>query len=88
MHSKRDGPSIWFRTVIIGLPKKGKLRTHLDSYRIIALESCILKALTLLIHRRITEWANARGLIPNYQNGFREGYRTNNNPFILRCIKE
>jgi hypothetical protein len=28
------------------------------------------------------------GPIPDYQNGFREGYRTNNNPFILRCVKE
>ncbi|KAJ7196334.1 hypothetical protein B0H12DRAFT_1020251, partial [Mycena haematopus] len=59
-----------------------------DSYRIIALESCVLKVLMLLIHLRITEWADARGHIPNYQNGFRAGYRTNNNPFILRCVKE
>jgi ribonuclease HI/exonuclease III len=84
----RDGPSVWFRTAIIGLLKKGKLASMPDSYRIIALESCILKALTLLIHKRITDWANSRGHIPDYQNGFREGYRTNNNPFILRCVKE
>ncbi|KAJ7618830.1 hypothetical protein DFH06DRAFT_994921, partial [Mycena polygramma] len=49
---------------------------------------CVLKVLTLLIHLRITEWAEKRGYIPDYQNGFRAGYRTNNNPFILRCIKE
>jgi hypothetical protein len=85
---KRDGPSIWFKTVIIGFLKKGKNGADLDSYRIIALECCLLKVLTLLIHKRITDWANARGLIPDYQNGFREGYRTNNNPFILRCVKE
>lgn len=48
----------------------------------------MLKLLTLLIHKRITDWANTRGLIPDYQNGFREGYRTNSNPFILRCVKE
>jgi hypothetical protein len=28
------------------------------------------------------------GLIPNWQNGFRPGYRTNNNPFILRCLRD
>ncbi|KAJ7705254.1 hypothetical protein B0H17DRAFT_920580, partial [Mycena rosella] len=56
-----------------------------NSYRIIALESCFLKVLTLLIHRRITQWAAARGLIPDWQNGFRKKYRTNNNPFVLRC---
>ncbi|KAJ6570729.1 hypothetical protein B0H10DRAFT_1714547, partial [Mycena sp. CBHHK59/15] len=49
---------------------------------------CILKVLSLLIHKQITDWANTRGHIPDYQNGFREGYRTNNNPFILRCVKE
>jgi hypothetical protein len=40
--------------------------------------------LQMLIHRRITQWAAARGLIPDWQNGFREKYRTNNNPFVLR----
>jgi hypothetical protein len=85
---KRDGPSIWFKLIIIGFLKKGKNNTNPDSYRIIALESCLLKVLTLLIHKHITDWANAYGIIPDYQNGFREGYRTNNNPFILRCIKE
>ncbi|KAJ6582158.1 hypothetical protein B0H19DRAFT_870440, partial [Mycena capillaripes] len=45
----------------------------------------LLKVLTLLIHKRITDWAVSRGLIPDYQNGFRVGYRTNKNPFILRC---
>ena len=84
----KDGPTTWFKTVIIGLLKKGKNGKNPDSYRIIALESCVLKVLTLLIHKRITDWADARGLIPDYQNGFREGYRTNNNPFILRCVKE
>ncbi|KAJ6522567.1 hypothetical protein B0H19DRAFT_973306, partial [Mycena capillaripes] len=57
-------------------------------YRLIALESCFLKALTILIHWRIADWAEVRGLIPPWQNGFRPGYRTNNNPFILRCAKE
>ena len=55
---------------------------------LIALESCFLKGLTMLIHWRIADWAQARGLIPPWQNGFRAGYRTNNNPFILRCAKE
>ncbi|KAJ7261384.1 hypothetical protein B0H12DRAFT_1013544, partial [Mycena haematopus] len=59
-----------------------------NHYRLIGLESCFLKGLTMLIHWRIADWAQARGLIPPWQNGFRAGYRTNNNPFILRCAKE
>lgn len=76
------------RSVVIGLLKKGKLSTDPDSYRTIVLESCILKLLTLLIHQRIAERASVRGLIPDHQSGFREKYRTHNNPFILRCVKE
>ncbi|KAJ7262648.1 hypothetical protein B0H12DRAFT_983933, partial [Mycena haematopus] len=52
------------------------------------LESCFLKVVTLLIHHRITQWATARGLIPDWQNGFRAKYCTNNNPFVLRCIRD
>ncbi|KAJ7704821.1 hypothetical protein B0H17DRAFT_889187, partial [Mycena rosella] len=59
------------------------------SYRLIALESYFLKALTMLIHwRMIYDWAGARGLIPDWQNGFRPGYRTNNNPLILQCLRD
>ncbi|KAJ6467392.1 hypothetical protein C8R45DRAFT_838633, partial [Mycena sanguinolenta] len=60
----------------------------MDSYQLIALESCFLKGYTILSHWRILEWAESRGLISPSQNGFRPGYRTNNNPFILRCLKE
>ncbi|KAF8176432.1 hypothetical protein K438DRAFT_1607444, partial [Mycena galopus ATCC 62051] len=59
-----------------------------NHYRLIALESCFLKGLTMLIHWRIADWAESHGLIPSWQNGFRPGYRTNNNPFILRCAQE
>ncbi|KAJ7267674.1 hypothetical protein B0H12DRAFT_1010323, partial [Mycena haematopus] len=57
-------------------------------YRLVVLESCFLKGYTILSHWRILDWAKARNLIPPSQNGFRPGYRTNNNPFILRCLKE
>ena len=85
---KGDGPTIWFTSPLIGILKRMKPHDNPDSYRLIALESCFLKAMTILIHWRIADWAKARGLIPPWQNGFRPGYRTNNNPFILRCIKE
>jgi hypothetical protein len=47
-----------------------------------------LKLICLLIHKRIYDWAEARGIIPPSQNGFREKYRTNNNAFVLRCMIE
>ncbi|KAJ7110402.1 hypothetical protein C8R44DRAFT_633951, partial [Mycena epipterygia] len=75
---------------ILDIPNDDLLASIPDSYRIIALESCVLKVSEVPVKdsMRITDWANARGLIPDYQNGFRAGYRTNNNPFILRCVKE
>jgi hypothetical protein len=70
----------------IGILKRLKPRDNPNSYRLIALESCFLKGLTILVHWRIFDWEDTRGLIPPYQNGFRPGYRTNNNRFILRCL--
>ncbi|KAJ7066873.1 hypothetical protein B0H15DRAFT_753111, partial [Mycena belliarum] len=72
---------------LLEIPNEALARLCND-YRLIALESCFLKALTILIHWRVFDWSEARGLIPPAQNGFRPGYRTNNNPFILRCVKE
>ncbi|KAK0239375.1 hypothetical protein EDD85DRAFT_730174, partial [Armillaria nabsnona] len=56
-----------------------------DSYRVICLKSCLLKVLTMIIHQRMSTWAVDNKLIPEWQNGFRAGYRTLNNAFILRC---
>ncbi|KLO05043.1 hypothetical protein SCHPADRAFT_812801, partial [Schizopora paradoxa] len=55
------------------------------NYRLVGLESCFLKFMTLLVDRRLREWADANKVIPPSQNGFRPKYRTNNNSFILKC---
>jgi hypothetical protein len=34
---------------------------------------------------RLSAWCEKYNLLPPSQNGFRSGYRTNNNAFILRC---
>ncbi|KAI0309097.1 hypothetical protein OF83DRAFT_1027594, partial [Amylostereum chailletii] len=45
-------------------------------YRTIGLESCALKMLTLLIHKRMYDWAEDHKIFPPSQNGFRAHYRT------------
>ncbi|KAJ6467641.1 hypothetical protein C8R47DRAFT_990337, partial [Mycena vitilis] len=55
-------------------------------YRLIALECCMLKMLTLIIDRRIREGAADIGAIPSTQNGFQDGLRTNDNVFVLLCL--
>lgn len=81
----RDKPSSWRITLIAAILKNSSKPAHLaDSYRTIGLESCVLKFIMLLIHFRVVKWIDANGLLPPTQNGFRQGYRTNNNAFILR----
>ncbi|KAI5895923.1 uncharacterized protein SCHCODRAFT_02491516 [Schizophyllum commune H4-8] len=59
-----------------------------NTYRLIGLESCILKVATLLIDRRFREWAEGEKVIPASQNGFRPAYRNKANAFILRTAIE
>ncbi|KAH6901852.1 hypothetical protein BKA70DRAFT_1157487, partial [Coprinopsis sp. MPI-PUGE-AT-0042] len=60
------------------------LQTLCNCYRSIGLEPCMLKFMTLLINERVVKWADELHLIPPSQNGFRTGFRSNNNMFILR----
>ncbi|KAJ6601940.1 hypothetical protein DFH09DRAFT_806021, partial [Mycena vulgaris] len=55
------------------------------SYRLVGLECCLLNVLTLLFDERLREWADANSIIPDSQNSFRPGHRTENNCFILIC---
>ncbi|KAF5370914.1 hypothetical protein D9615_009786 [Tricholomella constricta] len=81
-------PSTWLTAALIGIIKRGKDQDDPKEYRAIGLESVLLKFMTLIIHKRITAWCLARDLLPPSQNGFREGFRTNDNVFILRCAIE
>ncbi|KZV83868.1 hypothetical protein EXIGLDRAFT_598666, partial [Exidia glandulosa HHB12029] len=63
--------------------------------QMIALECCLLKMLTLIIdthwsrrNTHIRSFAESEGILPESQNGFRPGYRTENNAFILRVAAE
>ncbi|KAJ4476019.1 hypothetical protein C8J55DRAFT_431989, partial [Lentinula edodes] len=61
---------------------------HPNNYRAIALESCILKFASLLLHLKLSQALEEAHILPASQNGFRAGYRTNNNVFILRTLIE
>ncbi|KAL1670942.1 hypothetical protein EV122DRAFT_172433, partial [Schizophyllum commune] len=56
-----------------------------SSYRLIGLESCLLKMVTFIIERRMVTWMEDMQLLPDTQNGFRHGRHGLTNPFILRC---
>jgi hypothetical protein len=56
---RKGGPTVWFISALIGILKRTKSQDNPDSYRLIALESCFLKALTILMHWRIHDWSAA-----------------------------
>ncbi|KAF5386614.1 hypothetical protein D9615_001545 [Tricholomella constricta] len=84
----RRAPGPWLYTVLVGVLKRRRNPMNPNDYRLIGLESCMLKLLTLLIDKRLRDWAEAYHILPDTQNGFRPHYRTNNNSFILRCAIE
>jgi hypothetical protein len=86
--SSTNLPTNWLSTALVGILKQGKPSDEPSSYRLIGLESCLLKFLTLLVDGRIREWADSCSILPPSQNGFRTAYRTNNNSLILRCAIE
>ncbi|KAJ7263168.1 hypothetical protein B0H12DRAFT_977612, partial [Mycena haematopus] len=73
---------------IMEIPNEKLLALLQASYRLVVLECCLLKFLTLLIDRRVKEYASEAKLIPDTQNGFMATYRTNNNPFLLRVMSD
>lgn len=86
--AERSIPTEWLRTILVALLKKRKDPSNTASYRMVALESCFLKLLTLIFDWRLREWATERRLLPPSQNGFRPGYLTPNNAHILRCAAD
>jgi hypothetical protein len=79
----RTAPQNWLTTILLGILKQGKPAHNPESYRLVGLECCLLKCLTLLIDLRIQAWAETYHILPDFQNGFRKKYRTHNNSFIL-----
>jgi hypothetical protein len=79
-------PQYWLTSLLIGILKKDKDPTDPKGYRLIALECCMLKMLTLIIDRRLREGAEDIGAIPKSQNGFQAHLRTNDSAFVLLCL--
>ncbi|KAF5375862.1 hypothetical protein D9615_008181 [Tricholomella constricta] len=84
----RRTPGPWLYTVLVAVLKKHRSPRNPNDYRLVGLESCLLKLLTLLVDKRLREWAEHEDVLPDTQNGFRPHHRTNNNSFILRCAIE
>ena len=65
--------------------KKGSVYDP-ENYRAITLISCLGKVFTAILNARLNEYAERVHLITRSQAGFRKGYSTQDNMFILHCL--
>ena len=78
-------PAEWARSIIVPIHKKGPTSDP-NNFRGIALLSHLGKVLTRILNRRLVKWINANNLLSDVQAGFRKGYSTLNNIFILDTV--
>ncbi|KAF4529497.1 hypothetical protein B566_EDAN017895 [Ephemera danica] len=69
-------PVDWKTTIISPIPKPNKPKDQLNSYRPIALMSCVAKTFERMIKTRLEILVEKNNLIPNNFTGFRKGYST------------
>jgi hypothetical protein len=80
-------PPEWALGAITAIHKKGDT-TNPNNYRGITVGHVLGKLYALVINNRLTTWLEDRGLRAKGQAGFRKGYRTVDNCFILRALAE
>ena len=69
----------WELATIIPIPKPGKDHAEPNSYRPIALTSCLCKTLERMINVRLVWYLESNNLISPVQSGFRSERSTNDN---------
>jgi hypothetical protein len=83
----RNWPEEWTQSDIKMLHKKGDVGNP-ENYRPVALENSSFKLLTNILNARLAKWAEARNVIPEYQNGFRSERGCIDNIFIINSLVE
>ena len=79
-------PDSWTLGDILPIYKnKGNIR-HPDNYRPIIILSCFGKLFTSILNTRITKYAEENERIDSCQAGFRKGFSTTDNLFVLQSL--
>jgi ribonuclease HI len=65
-------PSSWHQAIVIPLPKPGKDTSDPNSYRPIALTSCICKTMERMVNSRLVYYLEQNNIITEFQSGFRK----------------
>jgi hypothetical protein len=78
-------PESWLTDIIrLVYRNKGKVDDP-DNYRAITLISCLGKLFTSVINNRLTFLSNEFEIISKNQSGFRKGFSTTDNIFIMHA---
>ena len=80
-------PQQWKDAIIMALHKK-KYRTECDNYRGISLVAHAGKILLEIIARRLSEYCERLGVLPEEQSGFRPNRSTTDVMFVIRRLQE
>lgn len=78
-------PHGWTGAIIVPIHKGGN-KDNPDNYRGISLLNILGKVFTSILNKRLMIWAEENGKIAEEQGGFRAGYSTADNIYILYAI--
>ena len=65
-------PKAWKHSIVVPVPKPGKPRKQIGSYRPISLTSHLSKIYERIVKSRLEYFVESRGVLPNCQAGFRK----------------
>lgn len=80
---KETPPESWGSSLTVMLHKKGSMLDP-NNYRPIALLDTLLKLFTQILCKRLTQWANETGVLPEAQGGFRSKRSCDDQIFTLQ----
>ena len=86
LYEKACYPTVWARSVIQPIYKKKGSPNDPDNWRGVALLPTIAKVYTRILYVRLRKWVLEKGLICENQAGFRPGYSTVDDIFVLRSL--
>ena len=79
-------PEIWSTGIVKPIYKNKGDKSNPDNYRGITLLSCLGKLFTAILNKRLTFYAETIMLLNEAQTGFRKGYSTSDNIFVLSSL--
>ena len=79
-------PETWLTGNIVPIYKNKGSKSDPKNYRPIKIVSCFGKLFTAILNERLQKYSSELRIISENQAGFRRGYSTMDNIFVLKCL--